>query len=92
MSNQVNAGPNDSYYLSSRGVNSIAFNKLSSPPQAYFNKGIMYELVLQIITYPHTHRDGTNIAVGVFHEITDNCNSQYDLREHKKIMNSNLDS
>lgn len=50
------------------------------------------DLVLEIITYPHTHRDGNNVAVGVFHEITDGCNSLYDEREHKKIMNSNLDT
>ena len=48
-------------------------------------------LVLELIIYPHTHRDETNVAIGVFYEITDGYNSQYDLREHKKIINSNLD-
>lgn len=44
MSSQTFAGPNDPYYLSSRGVNKVSFNKLSSPPLAITNKGILYEL------------------------------------------------
>lgn len=44
MSGQTFAGPNDPLYLSTRGVNSASFNKLSAPPLAYLDKGIMYEL------------------------------------------------
>jgi len=45
MSGQTFAGPDDPYYLSTRGVDSISFNKQDNPPLAYFNKGILYELV-----------------------------------------------
>ncbi len=44
MSGQTFAGPNDPLYLSTRGVNSISFNKLAAPPLAYNDKGILYEL------------------------------------------------
>lgn len=45
MGDQVQAGINDYFYLSSRGVDGLSFNKLASPPLAYLDKGIMYELV-----------------------------------------------
>lgn len=45
MSGQTIAGPDDPYFLSSRGVNSISFDKQPNPPLAYLNKGILYELV-----------------------------------------------
>jgi len=44
MSGQTLASPNDPYYLSSRGVNNVQFRKLSSPPLAYLDRGILYEL------------------------------------------------
>ncbi len=44
MSGQTVAGPNDNYFLSSRGVDSISFNKQASPPIAYLNKGLIYEM------------------------------------------------
>lgn len=44
MSNQSYASGGDPYWLSSRGVNAVSFNKLSAPPLAYVNKGVLYEL------------------------------------------------
>lgn len=44
MSNQSYANPFDPYWLSSRGINAVNFNKNTSPPVAFFNKGILYEL------------------------------------------------
>lgn len=44
MSGQTFAGPNDPYYLSSRGINSVSFDKLTAPPLAYLDKGILYEM------------------------------------------------
>lgn len=49
-------------------------------------------LILQIIAYPHTHYDGTKVAVGVFYEISDNFNSLCNLSEHKKVLNGNFDT
>jgi hypothetical protein len=44
MSNQVYANNTDPYFLSSRGIDKISFNKNSSPPVAYLDKGILYEM------------------------------------------------
>jgi hypothetical protein len=33
------------FWLSSSGVDSVYFNKLTSPPLAYFDKGVLYELI-----------------------------------------------
>lgn len=44
MSNQSFASPSDPYWLSTRGVNSVSFNKQDAPPLAYIDKGILYQL------------------------------------------------
>ena len=40
----VFASPGDPYWLSSRGVNAVQFNKNATPPLAYVDKGILYEM------------------------------------------------
>lgn len=44
MSNQVYANPTTPFWLSAYGIDSISFNKLTSPPLAFLDKGILYEL------------------------------------------------
>lgn len=51
MSDQSFASTNDPYWLSSRGVNNVQFNKLASPPFAYFDKGIVYEMTDGVLYY-----------------------------------------
>lgn len=51
MSDQVFANERDPYWLSSRGVKNVQFNKLSSPPFAFFDQGIVYELDDGVLYY-----------------------------------------
>jgi hypothetical protein len=51
MSNQAYANSGDPYWLSTRGVNNVSFDKLAAPPLAYLDKGILYELVDGILYY-----------------------------------------
>jgi len=57
MSNQVYSNNEDPYWLSARGVDKVSFNKISSPPLAYFNKGVLYEL-----TDGHLYFNGSEIV------------------------------
>lgn len=42
---QTESSPGISYYLPVSGVDSVSFNKNLTPPLAYLNKGILYEMV-----------------------------------------------
>lgn len=44
MSNQSYASGSRPYWLSYNGNDSVSFNKQSTPPLAFFNKGILYEM------------------------------------------------
>lgn len=58
MSDQVYASNIDPYWLSTRGVDNINFNKQTSPPLAYLNKGILYEMNDGHLYYNGTQLDG----------------------------------
>ena len=45
MSNQSYANPEDPYWLSSRGVNTVHLIKNTTPPLTYLNQGILYEMI-----------------------------------------------
>lgn len=62
MSNQVfgNTSEESGYWLSSRGLNKIYFNKLTSPPFTLLDKGVMYEMDDGILYF-----NGNPITAGV---------------------------
>lgn len=90
MSGQTNAGPDDNYYLSTRGVDSISFIKKDNPPLAFFDKGIMYELndgILYFNGVPLTSGGGSGDVVGPISS-TNNAIVRFDGTTGKLIQDS----
>lgn len=93
MSAQTYASENDPYFLSTRGVNSISFNKQANPPLAYFDKGILYELtdgVLYFNGVPLSGGGGGSGDVNGPSSSDDNAISRFDSTTGKIIQNSNI--
>ena len=93
MANQTygnNIVPNTPYWLSSTGVNAVFFNKLSAPPLALLDKGVLYELDDGILYY-----NGSAIAPIAIGNVTgpdssyDSAIVLYDGITGKIIKNSN---
>lgn len=90
MSGQTFAGPDDPYYLSTRGVDNVSFNKQVAPPLAYFDKGILYELndgVLYFNGVPLSGGGGSGDVTGPSSSI-DEAITRFDGTTGKIIQNS----
>lgn len=63
MSGQTIAGPQDTYYIKSRGTDAVAFNKQTTPPLSYLDKGSLYELDDGLLYFDGTPLTGASASV-----------------------------
>ena len=93
MSDQTYASPGDPYWLSTRGVDSVSFNKQDAPPLAYLDKGILYELddgVLYFNGTPLSGGGGGGDVSSSTDPSLDNAAVRFDSTTGKVIQQSNL--
>lgn len=93
MSNQVYASQEDPLYLSTRGNDKIMFNKQSSPPLAFLDKGLLYELDDGVLYFNGSPISGGGSSGDVNSSISscqDNAAVRFDSTTGKLIQDSSL--